>query len=567
MMMTKRRWLAAALTLSLAASAFSACSSGKGSASSAPQPAPGGSAPASSAAKGETEADGALTELHFPITEKPITFTWFYELDGKTSVTKKSYGEVAAYQKLEELTNIHIEWQHPPVGQTKEQINLMMASADLADIVFYDWRNGYPGGATKALSENLILPLNDLIEKYSPNIRRVIEEKPEFGKDLRTDEGFYYCYPGGSYELYQRSAELKPAFRTFGWQIRQDWLDKVGLDVPETMDEWYEVLTAFKTQDPNGNGQADEIPLIHKGNDINQWLRAWGSYYGFYLEGDTVKFGPYDPVYRDFLETMNQWYSEGLLDVDYVTTDGKQFDAKVSGSIAGAWTGATSGTLGRFVQLMKEKEPTAKITGTVQPYVSGGKPYNFDGASFYPVEAHGAAISAKCKYAVEAAQLLDFGFSEEGDALYNWGIEGESYTNDNGVFTLTEKITNNPDGLSLDQALAQYAPGANNGVMFNSNSLWNQRMWLPEQQEAVSRWSVGSGERILPPISLLTDESSKVADIMNKVNTYTDEMLNKFIMGIVPLSEFDDYVKNIQDMGIEEALVIEQTAYERYKNR
>ena len=518
-------------------------------------------------APGEEIEKIAISELTFPIVESPITLTWFYVLDEKTSATKKSFDEVEAYKKVQELTNIDIEFQHPPVGQETEQFNLMMASGDLADIVFYGWRNQYPGGPSKAISENLILPLNDLIDQYSPNLKKIYQENPQFEKDAKTDQGELYAYPGGSYEIFQRTTEPKPAFFTFGWQIRQDWLDKVGLEVPETMDEWYEVLTAFKTLDPNENGQADEIPLIHKGIDVNNWLRAWGANYGYYIEENTVKFGQNEPVYKEYLETMNKWYEEGLLDIDYVTTDGKQFDAKVTNSISGAWTGSTSGTFGRFVQLMKDKEPTAKLTGTVQPYIASSEPYNFDGASFYPVEAHGAAISAKCKYPEEAAMFLDIGFSDEGDALYNWGIEGESYTIENGDYKLTDQITNNPDGLSLDQALAQYAPGANNGVMFNSKSLWNQRMWMPEQHEAVSRWSVGSGDRILPPITPTAEESAKVADIMNKVNTYTDEMLHKFIMGIVPISEYDNYLKNIRDMGIEEAIAINQSALDRYLKR
>ena len=540
---------------------------GGGTGGGAAPAAPGQAAQPAAQAEGERRyIDGAW----FPIVDDPITITWFYELDAKSAVTMTSYSQIRAYQYVMDLTNINIDFHHPPAGQATESFNLMMASGDLTDIVTRNFRTGFVGGAARALSEGLILPLNDLMEEYAPNIWRFYQENPDLARLAKTDEGTFYGFHTGNIELVSFSAgEPPPAFFTFGWQIRQDWLDQLGLDVPETISEWEYVLTRFRYDiDPLGDG-VPIYPLVHVGINISQWLRAWGYDFGtFSVVDGEVRFGPFQPEYLEFLTTMNRWYEAGLIDPDYVTFDGNQFDNRILNERAGAWTGATSGTLGRLVQLLALRESPARLTGTVQPYIDGGRPFNFDGAAHFRIGGLAHTISARTNFPVEITRLLDIGYGPFGHQLYNWGFEGESYyIDENGEFWFTEYITHNPNGLALDDALMPFAPGGNDGPMFLSATKWNRRMWMPEQREAVARWSVGSHERILPPVSFTPDESNDVANIMSRVNTHRDEMLHRFIMGLVPLTEFDSYIATLEGMGIRDAIEIHQRAYERFLER
>ncbi|SFK99082.1 putative aldouronate transport system substrate-binding protein [Paenibacillus sp. 1_12] len=515
----------------------------------------------------------AISSIPLPIVSKPITLKMFVSMDPKVAATMKNYNEIAQFKELEKRTGIHIDFIHPAsmdAAAIKEQFNLMIASGDLPDLIYYNWINDFNGGPNKAIKDGIILPLNDLVDKYSPNLKKFMSSDPKANKQLRTDDGTLYVFPEAQSpdQFAKVNPNPNPAFQTFGWQIRQDWLEKLKLKSPETIDDWYEVLTAFKTKNPSGSGKNDEIPLAPKGaGDLQNWVRAWGINYGFYHDGDTVKFGPYTPEYKEALTTLAKWYKEGLIDPDFGLTDAKQFDTKVTGNRAGAWTGATSGTFGRFVQLMKAKDPSVKLLGTVPPYVKGTKSYNFNADEIKVANGIGVAISAKSKYAKEAAMWLDYGYSPEGALLNTFGIEGESYKMVNGSPQLLPEITNNPKGLSIDEALSKYSRGSGGLAYVMTPEIWHQRMSLPEQQQIIGLWKAGSYDRIMPPVTPTVEESTKMASVMSAVNTYKDEQFLKMVMGQTPISEFDNYIKTLKGMGVEDAIKIQQAAYERYVAR
>src|SRR5690606_27116471 len=136
-----------------------------------------------------------------------------------------------------------------------DQFSLMFSSGDLPDIVETGWLGTHvPGGPDNAIKDGRILRLNELIEEHAPNLTRVLDENPEWRKMITSDEGNIYTFP------FLRGGDL--LLTVHGLALRQDWLDKLELDMPTTLDEWEEVLTAFKEQDPNGNGEADEIPFL-----------------------------------------------------------------------------------------------------------------------------------------------------------------------------------------------------------------------------------------------------------------------------------------------------------------
>lgn len=501
-----------------------------------------------------------------------LELTIWQTFEASKGITMTSFNDMKTWPLIEEETGIKVNFKHPAVGSENEQFNLMLASGDMPDIVFYAWHN-VAGGPMKAISDGLILDLNDIVAENCPNYSSMLEANPEIKQQIVTDEGALYGFASISMDDRDKTAaDYIPAFQTFGWCVRQDWLETLGIEkLPETMDEWEAALTAMKNGDPNGNGQADEIPLVaSSAGEITNWIRAWGINNDFYIadpENQTVAYGYYTEEYRDALTTLARWYQNGLIDPDFAASDSKQKDSKITSNVAGAWTGSTSGGFGRYITMMKPVDPSVKLTGTTPPTVTEGETYKFDSWSKYPIGRE-AAISANSEHPVEAARFCDYFYGESGHMYMNWGIEGESYTIDeNGAPAFTELVTNNPDGLSVDQVLIQYALAADDFFFCMDPELWLARMSLPEQREMLPRWATGSRDRIMPPVLPTSDEAAEFASIMGEVKTYVDEMFTKFVMGVESMDNFDNYMSTLQSLGIDRAIELKQIQLDRYNAR
>ncbi|MFX3636016.1 MAG: ABC transporter substrate-binding protein [Candidatus Pristimantibacillus sp.] len=511
-----------------------------------------------------TNKDNKATDPKEAETAAKLTsLTYWAALNPAAAATMKSYNEMEVYKEMEQLTGVKLDFQHPPQGGTaeKEQFNLMLTSSSLPDVIEYNW-NGYPGGPQKAIDDNRIVKLNDYIDKFAPNYKKVLDSHPEWKKQVTTDDGsiigFHFIRGDRSLQIFR------------GPIIRQDWLDKLELKQPATIDEWYNVLKAFKDNDPNGNGEADEIPLLLTLSELKNtqaFVGAYGVPSGFYKEGDTVKFGPIEPGYKEFLTTMNKWYEEGLIDRDFAATDTKLLDAKVTNNQIGAMVGAAGGALGKYMGLMAAKDKNFRLSGVPYPVLKAGEKPQF-GHYDQPVPGKSAAITTSNKNIEETVKYLDMGYSEQGHMLFNFGKEGVSYKLEDGYPKYADVITKNPDGLPMSQAIAQHNRASWDGIMVQDIRYSEQYQGqVPEQLQAIEIWSTPLNEKVMPPVTPNKEESSKYAMIMTDINTYKDEMYNKFIMGEEPIENFDKYVQTLKSMGIDDAITIQQAALERYNKR
>ncbi|MDF2660922.1 MAG: extracellular solute-binding protein family 1 [Paenibacillus sp.] len=475
----------------------------------------------------------------------------------------KTFAEMEMYKELEKVSGVKVEFQHPPLDaqQAKEQFNLMLASNQLPDIIETNWTTGYPGGPEKAIKDNKIIKLNDLIDKHAPNLKKLLADNPDWKKQVTTDEGSIYMFP------FLRGNDKVRVF--FGPSIRQDWLDKLGLKMPTTIDEWYTVLKAFKEKDPNGNGQADEIPFYIDKDQISTdapFLGAWGINYSYYHEGGKVKFGPIQPEFKEFLITMNKWYKEGLLDKDFAAPNEKLFDNKVTTNLLGAAVLFNGGGVGKFNTLMKDKDSKFNIVAAPYPVMKAGDK-SIWGQKDFASNGSGAAVTTSNKNPVETVKWLDYAYGEKGNMLFNYGIEGQSYKMENGKAVFLPDILSPKAGVSVQQAIAKFNRATWSAPFVLSDNFQLQYLVLPQQKAALEIWSKPTAERKMPLVSPTQEESGKFASLMTDINTYRDEMLLKFIMGAEPIENFDKYVKKIQSMGIEEGIKIQQAALERFNKR
>ena len=539
--------LALLTAVSLSAGLLAGCG---GSASSASSSAAGSSTAADS-------ANAATEEFSYPMSGKELTY--WCELNTNVSANYTNMGDTPFGQGLMERTGVTITYLHPPTGQLNEQFNLILADGDLPDIMEYTWQS-YPGGPQKAIEDGNILALNDIIDQYCPNLKAYLEAHPDVDRQCKTDEGNYYMFP-----FVRGDDSLRVST---GLMIRQDWLNDLGLEMPTTIDEWHDVLTAFKTE----KGATAPFAFEYTTPSLrNNWpfMSAYNTTAEFYVGDDgKIHYGPAEENYKEFLATMNQWYKEGLLDPDMPTAQLDQVSAKMTSGASGASLGWIGSRMGVWTTAAKETDPNYDLEAAPVPTLNKGETAKMGPMDNVIVNNGGAAITTRCKDIEAAARLLDWAYSDEGHMYYNFGTEGESYTMENGEPVYTDLILNNPDGLPIAQAMSGYIRGNYNGPFVQDVRYAQQYYTMDCQKKAQATWTVPeASEHVLPPITPSSGESEEFSAIMNEINTYRDEMTLKFILGTESLDNFDKFVDTMNQMNLKRAIEIENSALDRYNAR
>jgi putative aldouronate transport system substrate-binding protein len=511
-------------------------------------------------ASGQDEAAGA---------DGPRELTIWEGLWYNSSVSVASLDETPLYQEVQRRTGIDVTWIHPPQGQEEEQFNLMIASNDLPDMIYWDdWVNNYPGGPEKAISDGVIIKLNEVMEEHAPNLTGLFQENPSWYKSAKTDNGTLYMFP------FIRGADDLMVF--FGPQLRRDWLDQLGLDVPETLGEWEEVLVAFK------EAGLSEYPLtftrFDRGRGINgpgnAFIQPFGTTWEFHQVDGKAVFGPYEDEYLDFLTYFKGWFDRGLVDPEFFSNERNTFDAKILNGEVGAWTSYTGSGIGAYLDANAGKG-TFDIIAAPYPVVSEGET-PFFGQRDNPLPGQGMAITTQAEDVALCAEFADYAYGDEGHVLYNFGIEGESYewTTEYEGFEgerwpeYTEIVTNDPDGRTLAQMGGLYTRAFYSGPIVQDRRYIYQYARRPAQREAIQIWSrTDAEEHKLPVITATPEEAEELAEIMSEVETYREEMFVKFITGQEPLSNFDEFQARLKQMGIERAVAIKQAGLDRFNAR
>ena len=477
--------------------------------------------------------------------------TYWVELNSNAATTVSNYGDTPFAKELQKRIGVEIDYQHPPQGQAAEKFNIMIAMDNLPDIIEYHWAD-YPGGPGKAISAGLIRDISKELDK-APNFKKYLDEHPEIAKWVKTDNGEIFGFP------FIRGDESLQV--SAGLMLRKDWLDELGLDVPETIDEWEKVLTAFKEK------KGASAPLI-----IQPYQFGWGAFcgafgvmQGTYIDDGKIVCGSVEPGFKEFLTTMNRWYQMGLLDNNIAAVSSKTVDSNILNGLSGATAGSIGSGIGRWMQ--SAKEPDFELVAAPYPTLKKGD-YPEYGQAQSPVAYGFVAISKSCKNVDLAYKLLDYGYSDEGHMLFNFGIEGESYTMQDGEPIYTDLITKNPDGLSMTAAMSLYMQSYDTGAFVQDKRYMDQYATLPQQKQAWEIWGkTNAREHIIPFLYMDESEANEIAKLQTSVNTYQSEMLLKFIMGIEPIENYDSYVQEMNNRGLSKILDAQQRAYERYLKR
>lgn len=489
------------------------------------------------------------------------TIDWWYYANPDVLVTAESLSDTAFGKEYSKRMGVNINFIHPPIGQETEQFNLIVASGTYYDLMSFNY-TAYPGGATKAIEDGVILNLTEYYENGQiPNMKATYEQYPMFEKLAKLDDGSIYCFP-----MIRVEDELSTYI---GLTLRADWLEALGMDVPKTYDELEAILVAFKEE------KGADYPLTTQMGFSPTLTGGYRVAMDMFINDDgSVAYGYVENGYKDYLTMMNRWYDMGLLDPEFTTQDRATIDAKITGSRSGAYLGTPDSWLGTYMRLMTEVDPSVNMVGLTGLRVSADDPPAYCQKDWEVMinSNQTTAITPAADNVEKCIEILDYLYGEEGNLLANFGIEGESYELDaNGDPQFVEWITANPEGLTMKQTMGQYAPGGLGYFPGNQNAApVAQQRFFPCQNEAIAAWIADGDESFtwrFPPISPSVEESDEYADLITDIKTYADENYIRFVSGQRSLDEFDQYVQEMKNMGVERAVEIMQSAYDRFNAR
>lgn len=553
----KKRLLALGLTMALALTCLTACG-GSASSSASSSAAASGS---TSTAQEEGQYTGEPEPLTLPLSEEPKTITVYAR--NSSSGVLSDYGQLKAFQEAAERLGVTIEWIMPAQGSESDQFNLMVASGEYPDIIFWDF-SSTPMKLTGLLDDGIVIPMDNLIRQYAPNYLAWLESDEAMMKQALSDEGTY----NAMYKLEPDPARLVTA----GPTIRKDLLDKYDLEVPVTIDDWHEVLTVIKENESSVTTPVTAMKGTDGSVHITMFMPAYHTYTSFHNDVDTdeIVYGPMTENYKAFLTTMAQWYAEGLIDPEYMTTDYQTAIGNVTSGKSVAGYMMVGGMIGNITQNVRATNPEFELVGAPWPVLNEGEQqYTINPEANIRVGGMAGAVTKDCVDPVLAVKLMDYFYSEEGADLLNWGIEGESYTVTDGKKTYTDAVLNDPDGKTVAEAIQQWAQPLQGFTKPMEYEAWKQiTLVLPEQIAANETWSAGVSDMILPNLELPSDKNSDYTKIMNDVSTYMNEMSMQFITGQIAVEDgWDSYVQTLKDMKVETACTYMQEAWDAFNAR
>ena len=525
----------------------------------------------------------ALAVVPAAAAEEPTTITWLHQAWDVSGLDH--WYDALWVKELEARLNVKFEFISVNSTDNYDNVvNLNISGGDYPDIISWNWSN-YSGGIEAAIEDGLVqsFPMSELQEKV-PNYYNLIANNEYINRALVLTDGSIAAF------CHVEESTARNAYS--GYAIRKDWLDRLNLEVPKTIDELHDALVAFKEQDANGNGDPnDEIPMSDRVtlNLIKELGSAWGLIYNYpQLDPETGKVTYWTEIndgknFRDFAMTMRQWYAEGLIDPSFTSNTQTEINSQVTSDIQGFWHTNTNRFPGYYT-LLKDTVASYADSSAVKleplprfPYVyaegADAKRYtqavnlkNWAAAAEGNVITSAAVKEGKVDKILE---LFNYMYSEEGTTLISWGVEGVSFDYDaDGNKVWKEVVLNNEGGLSSDTVMQYCIPTRGEFPKIMDLEAWMTVDCSHEDGQRELEYNYSADKDLIIPNILLTGEDAETYTmIMNDVNTSIAETFLSVVIGNKDEAAIDELFNTIDRMGIEKAIEIYSRVYENYLNK
>jgi putative aldouronate transport system substrate-binding protein len=514
-----------------------------------------------------------------PIVNEKVTLSMFIQEHGDKQLVGNS-----VFAELEKETNIHLDLQITPAEGSFEKLNLILNSGQYPEIINIIDSFNIPDSYRYGAQEKIFIPINNLIETQGTNIKEYFRKYPWVKEAVTAPDGNIYGLP-----IVRAGADVVDHDSIlYKMWINTTWLQNVGLPMPTTPEEFKNVLKAFKTQDPNKNGKADEWPLVGASSSNGGWntdvylylLNAYGyydEYNGSYvmLRGNTLVPTANQDYIRQGLTFIKSLYDEGFIYPPSLTLDDDVLQQEIPntgvppiyGCMTAPWPlwGGTDTELSRqYTTLEPLKGPTG-YRGLPWP----GSKRRPDRISYI--------ITDKCKYPEVAFRLADAVQTKYWDARMMYGPKGTFWTDpDPG---LTDRY-GNPAGLK--EILVSNKPARRNDSLGNGWEVMRDAAWggaqvgsdiydpnnfIAYMQYNCMRLVPTAVEMYIPNLPFTTDAASRLAQLMPGINDHIKSSIAEFISGKRSLNDvgWNQYKQELEQLGYSETVKIRQTAYDALK--
>ncbi|WP_426451782.1 extracellular solute-binding protein [Paenibacillus sp. S-38] len=411
-----------------------------------------------------------------------------------------------------------------PGSDPAETLNVMIASDDLPDIL-----RPIGGVEQTLIQQGGALPLDDLLPKYAPNVWKLIPEEAWDIVRAASPDGKIYFVP----KVYTIPERVP--------MIRKDWLDKLGLSMPQTKEQYFEMMRAMRDKDPNGNGKADELPTT--GRELGKWMDHLFGMYGVAMWEGNPEWDIYDgkiqyagitPNMKAAISMIRDMYKEKLLDNETFLNKGEVWQAKINNNLVGHWYHLPASLKDKYAA-MKKTAPDAYVAGMPLPKVEG-----FTG--FVTQKSMGEVEwmipTASEKNAPNALKLLDFFYNPENEEFVRFGIEGQQHEVVDGVKRLLPESEDRPIALGMQN--------------FNTKDTMQKRIEQTYPADQVKMvmdiFDVGiSQARRIAGDGMSSSVYEGFPDIQS--HKLFQQYVAKIIIGEWPLEKFDEFVEKWKSSG------------------
>ncbi|WP_121613657.1 extracellular solute-binding protein [Mesobacillus foraminis] len=444
-------------------------------------------------------------------------------------------------KKVLEATGVQYELMATPAGaDPAEYLNLMFASEDYPDIF-----RPIGGFDQTLISQGAVLPLDDLLPKYAPHVWESIPKEAWDVVRSATPDGKIYYVPK-VYLVPERAA-----------LIRQDWVEAVGMDMPKTVEEYKELLIAFRDKDPNGNGKQDELPT--SGREFGKWMDHLFAMYGVAMwegvpewdiyEGE-IQYAGVSKNMKAAISFIRELYKEKLLDNETFLNKGEVWTAKINTNLVGSWY-HLPGNLRDRHNAMLEGAPDAYVAGMPLPKAEGFEGYITQKSMGEPEWMIPAASEENAEAALK---LLDFFYDPANNELITYGIEGAQHKVENGKKVLLPPTDETPIALGMKNLVTKE----------DMDIRIDQTMEDYQKQMVKDIFKVSTADaRRIAGDGLPSTVYQGFPDIQS--HKLFQEYLTKIVIGEWPIEKFDEFVDRWNKAGGEEVTERVQEWYERVK--
>lgn len=489
--------------------------------------------------------------VEFPLAEQ-VTLT---ALTHEPSFAGQELNERLLVQRLEEQTNVHIDWTVYVDDQFGEKKQLALSKKELPDMVFDAQMSQYD--LLRYSKDGTIIAVDELIDEYMPNLKKVLDDNPEYRSLITAPDGHIYSFP-----WIEELGSDKEAIQAIGgipW-INKAWLDELNLEMPETPDELTEVLRAFKGAHP------DCLPLsfvMNGGNeDVGVLLSAFG--YGdnpdhYIVTNDKkVIYSLADEGIIPGLEWLHDLYAEGLIDPEVFTHDYNTFVSKAASDRYGlfvAWDNTSAGTPDNYVALPALKNADGE--------------YNITRQNAMGFEIGRCVITSTNANPELTAKWIDQLYDPIQSVQDNWGTYGD--TAQDNIFEMKDDGTLQhlpiPDGVVPYELRMKTNLG---GPLAILDSYYG--VYTTKPDDAALRLDIMKElyapamqcDYNYPPIFFDIDTTNRITQIETDLKPYAEAQKATWIMNGNVEAEWDAYIDKLNQLNLQELLELKQAGLDNY---